>query len=115
MARIAGFSLLETVIATALLATAVVGLAELFAITTRGTLRSRDTTSATVRASQKLEELIAIDDPAPGADAVDGGYVRRWSVRPLPGDPGMLVLQVVVTRQRLAEARLITIRPRRLP
>jgi prepilin-type N-terminal cleavage/methylation domain-containing protein len=55
-----GFSLLEVLIATVMLATAVVSLAELFAIATRSNLASRGTTYASILAAQKLEELRAL-------------------------------------------------------
>src|SRR2546423_15347124 len=53
----AGFSLLEVLVATALLATALVSLAQLFAMSTRSNIGSRNTTYAAVLAQQKLEEL----------------------------------------------------------
>jgi prepilin-type N-terminal cleavage/methylation domain-containing protein len=53
----AGFSLLEVMVATALLATALVSLAQLFGMATRSNIGSRNTTYAAVLAQQKLEEL----------------------------------------------------------
>jgi len=55
-----GFSLIETLVATGLLATAVVTLAQLFAVSTRSNLGSRNTTYAAVLAEQKMEELRAL-------------------------------------------------------
>lgn len=55
-----GFSLIEVLAATALLATAVVTLAQLFAVSTRSNLSARNTTYATVLAEQKMEELRAL-------------------------------------------------------
>jgi type II secretory pathway pseudopilin PulG len=55
-----GFSLIETVVATALLATAVVSLAQLFGLATSTNTSARKTTYATVLAEQKLEELRAL-------------------------------------------------------
>ena len=52
-----GFSLLEVMVATALLATALVSLAQLFGMATRSNIGSRNTTYAAVLAQQKLEEL----------------------------------------------------------
>jgi len=52
-----GFSLAETMVAVGLLATALVTLAQLFGISTRGNIASRNTTYAAVLAEQKLEEL----------------------------------------------------------
>jgi prepilin-type N-terminal cleavage/methylation domain-containing protein len=53
----AGFSLLEVLVATALLATALVSLAQLFAVATRSNIGSRNSTYAAILAQQKLEEL----------------------------------------------------------
>jgi hypothetical protein len=52
-----GFSLLETIVASAVLSTAVVSLAQLFAIAVRTTASARETTYTSVLAAQKLEEL----------------------------------------------------------
>jgi hypothetical protein len=52
-----GFSLLETIVASAVLSTAVVSLAQLFALAVQATASARDTSYASVLAAQKLEEL----------------------------------------------------------
>ena len=56
-ASASGFSLVEVLVATALLATAIATLAQLFALSTRTNLGSRNATYAVVLAQQKLEEL----------------------------------------------------------
>lgn len=138
-----GFSLIETLVAVALLATAAVSLAQLAGLAVRSNLASRDRTYATVLAQQKLESLAAIDadaltaSPAAALDAdtpgwvdyisgaghVLGGqgrprntaYVRRWSVEPLAELPGRVwVVQVVVARPP-ESVRLATLRTRRTP
>ena len=53
----AGFSLIEVLIATLILATALVSLAQLFALSTRTNMSARNTTYTAVLAQQKLEEL----------------------------------------------------------
>ena len=53
----AGFSLVEVLIATMLLATALVMLAQLFVLSTQSNLGARNTTFTAVLAQQKLEEL----------------------------------------------------------
>jgi type II secretory pathway pseudopilin PulG len=58
--RQSGFSLVEVMIATGLMATAVVTLAQLFALSTQTNVSSRSTTYASVLAEQKLEELRAL-------------------------------------------------------
>src|SRR5437870_3172963 len=52
-----GFSLLEVLIATTILATAVTALAQLFAVSTRANANARTTTFASVLAQQKMEQL----------------------------------------------------------
>src|ERR1041384_7917079 len=53
----AGFSLIETLVATTLMATAIAGLAQLFALSTRTNVSAHYTTFAAVLAQQKMEEL----------------------------------------------------------
>lgn len=53
----AGFSLVEVIVATVLLAMSLVSLAQLFGISTQTNVTSRSTTYASVLAEQKLEEL----------------------------------------------------------
>lgn len=114
-------------VATAILATAIVSLGQLFAIAVVSNRGARATTYATLLASQKMEQLrgavYADLTPSPGGalgrntsgyveylDAygrsLGGGesppagtvYVRRWSIEPLPANPdNTLVLQVFVT------------------
>lgn len=52
-----GFSLIEVLVATLLLAIALASLAQLFALSTRSNMGARNTTFAAVLAQQKLEEL----------------------------------------------------------
>jgi type II secretory pathway pseudopilin PulG len=56
----AGFSLTETIIAVGLMTTALVTLAQMFGLSTRSTVGSRNTTYAAVLAEQKMEELRAL-------------------------------------------------------
>jgi type II secretory pathway pseudopilin PulG len=55
-----GFSLIEVLVATGLLATALVSLAQLFALSTKSNLTARQVSYATVLAEQKIEELRAL-------------------------------------------------------
>jgi len=52
-----GFSLIEVLIASLVLAVGVVSLAQLFTIAIASNLSARDTTEGTVLAAQKMEEL----------------------------------------------------------
>ena len=56
----AGFSLVEVMVATTILATAVVSLAQLFVISTRSNLSARNSGTAMVYAEQKIEQLRAL-------------------------------------------------------
>lgn len=58
--RESGFSLVEVMVATGLLATAIVTLAQLFVLSTQTNVASRNTTYASVLAEQKIEELRAL-------------------------------------------------------
>ena len=53
----AGFSLIEVMVATVLLATAVVTLAQLFGLSSRSNLSARNSSYTTILAEQKVEEL----------------------------------------------------------
>src|SRR4051812_18004760 len=53
----AGFSLLEVLFATSLLTASIVGLAQLFAVSTRTNAAAKSTTFAALLAEQKMEQL----------------------------------------------------------
>ena len=55
-----GFSLIEAMVATTILAVALVSLADLLAYATRANMGSRDTTRAVILAEQKMEQLKAL-------------------------------------------------------
>lgn len=139
-----GFSLVEVLIATGLLATAMASLAHLFAIATRANMEAGDTTWATVLAMQKIEELRAGPFPAlqqsvdylgPGGNRLDDpgatrrAYTRHWWIEPLPSAPDTIVMiTVAVSRYRHGDAdesdaaagqrdgaRLVTLLARRVP
>lgn len=91
-----GVSLVEVLLATSLLATGILGLAHVMTVAVGVNVASRRTTSATVLAAQKVEEILAGGDVAGSEDAVDG-FRRRWTVQSLPGSPtGLMIVQVVV-------------------
>jgi len=125
IASAAGTSLVEVIVATALLATSLVAVAQLFAVAIGSNIASQRTTVTTALAAQKLEQLRsataltrsppgALDEDTPGhvdyvdawgnasdeRDPPDGArYVRRWSAAPLPADPeNTLIVQVSVAR-----------------
>jgi type II secretory pathway pseudopilin PulG len=65
-----GFSIIEAMVATTILAVALVSLADLLVYATRATMGSRDTTRAVILAEQKMEQLKAL------AWAMDEGGAR---------------------------------------
>ena len=91
-----GFSLIEVLLATGLLATGVLGLAHLMTVAIGVNVASRHTTVATVLAAQKVEEIQAGGDAASSEDVVDG-FRRRWIVHPVPATAGgLIVVHVIV-------------------
>ena len=114
-----GFSLVEVLVATGLLVTAIASLAQLFVVATRANLDAADMTWGTMLAAQKLEELRAAPFPARLVDqsveyldsrgdrldapASAGGraYTRRWWIEPLPfASDTTIAITVDVSRYR---------------
>jgi Tfp pilus assembly protein PilV len=101
-----GFSLVETLIACALLATALLSVGHLSTAAITLLMDSRSRTEATMLAVSKMEELRASDAPIAGVDTVDSRgltapsgasrlFDRRWSVTDVSPDARILI--VVVT------------------
>jgi prepilin-type N-terminal cleavage/methylation domain-containing protein len=126
-----GFTLVEVLVAVAILMVAWLAAARLFASSVTANAGARGITQATILAVEKMEQLRALpfDDarlafsPADSLsidvggyfDTSDGQYVRRWSIDPLPSHPdSAIVIHVIVARSPAAnEAHLVTIRTRR--
>ena len=104
----AGFSLLEALIALAILTGALTTLVRAMAASTITITSAKHVTMATLLAVEKMEQLrsgMIPTAPIAGQDSpVAGEFVRRWWVDPLSTlSPGTWALKVVVTR-RLGEA-----------
>jgi prepilin-type N-terminal cleavage/methylation domain-containing protein len=124
-----GFSLVEVMVATALLATSISMSAQLFVISASNTVVARRSTVAAIAAAQKVEELRgnsagpasvgALDYLGPQGESLGGGpeaaggaaYIRRWFVERVP-QSSMMLIEVVVTRCHGAPASLATAAPR---
>ena len=100
-----GFTLVESLIACAVLAGALLSLGHLSSGAIALQAQARNRTLATMLAVAKLEELRASTAPAAGADTVDGAgepirietsrqFERRWSVTPLAAGASILSVQV---------------------
>ena len=135
-----GYSLVEVLVATSIVAACVAGLTQLMALSADANAQARRTTIAAVLAQQKIEELLPaaagelVPSPADAlarnadgyADFFDraghplgGGptppagsaYLRRWSIDPAGSTGGSWILQVVVTDLRSrGVARLVAAR-----
>jgi type II secretory pathway pseudopilin PulG len=128
----AGFSLVEALVAIAVMLVAVTSLSQLFGIAAAANQRATRRTFAAVLARQKMEQLRSLplgsDASPPGAllmnidgfsDVVTGGgsqpsLARWWSIEPLPSDPThLLVLDVLVLDpQGGVEVHLTSLRQR---
>ena len=117
-----GVSLLETLIAALLIATAIAGLAPLIALASQQSANVRRHALALAQAQGQLESLRALtwgfaadgtrtsdarlSPSPPGAlltevegysDRLPGGSSRRWAISPLdPADPDTLVIEVCI-------------------
>jgi len=101
-----GFSLVEGLIACAVLATALLSIGRLAGAALEMLSEARVRTLATILGVAKLEELSISAAPADGSDTVDGSgqpaaagvsrvYDRRWSITVV--SPDRQILSVVVT------------------
>ena len=126
-----GFSLLETLVAAAILTTAVGSLVAALSAASRANQSAKRSTYAAILAADRMEQLrsLPLDDPAlqpspPDAltadvdgchDAPVEGFRRRWSVIPLADHPAdsVAVHVLVWSPGDAAEARLVTIRTRK--
>jgi len=127
-----GFSLIEVLVAAAILAVGLLSLAQLLAMTVSANAAAGRTTYAAALAAQKLEDLRAepwsvleanigesadsLDRSGSSIDASSAAaFRRRWFVEPWFGDPAhTLVIRVIVTTAR-EEAATVTVRTRTLP
>ena len=107
-----GFSLLEALIAAAILASALLSLAQLIAFAVRTTAAAGRTTDAALLAAQKVEELRAgsWSELQPGTDSPAAGFMRTWTVTPMAADPDYLVLLDVIVRAPGGQARMIALK-----
>jgi prepilin-type N-terminal cleavage/methylation domain-containing protein len=134
-----GFSLVETLVATTLLAGALVALAQFVGATVESGTAARARAISTHMAVQKLEELRSLPwaaisaMPAESIDYLDAAgrqrcgsaavpcgearYVRRWSATPAPFSSGVRIIQVDVSPVATAHGTttLVTARARLTP
>ena len=109
-----GFSLVDALIASVILATGIGSLAQLFVTASRTALVAAQTTTAATLAAQKIEELRSLPwGAARGGEDRLAEYTRRWSVEPLAAHAAnAIVIHVSVTP---GGAHVATLRARRTP
>jgi prepilin-type N-terminal cleavage/methylation domain-containing protein len=134
-----GFSLIETIVATSLLATALVALAQLVDAGVQSGAAARARAATTLMAEQKMEQLRALPwaviaaMPADVTDYLDASgnercsgqsspcgdamYVRRWSAAPASFSSDMLIIEVDVglVGKGHGSTKLVTARARLTP
>jgi len=76
-----GFTLLEVIVALAILAAGILGLVEMFSGSLRLAGGARDTSEAAVYASQRIEEVLLAARPAEGEESGRFGERYRWILR----------------------------------
>lgn len=131
-----GSTLIEVLVATLVLVSGVLGVAQLFLAAAATNAASRDATITATLAAQKMEQLLSSDlsDVTTLVDHIDGWgrvlgtgesapsdavYTRRWSTEPLSGD--VVTIRVRVGRtdrsgassRMPAETRVLTVTLRR--
>ena len=130
-----GSTLIEVLVATVVLVTGVLGVAQLFLIAAATNAAARDTTIASTLAAQKVEQLLSNERDAatslidhvdrwgqvvgtaepPPANAV---YTRRWSIEPLSMNTVAIRVRVGrsdrtgVSGPMAAETRVLAVKPR---
>jgi prepilin-type N-terminal cleavage/methylation domain-containing protein len=134
-----GFSLVETIVATTLLAGALVTLAQFVGAAVQSGSAARARTATTLMAEQKMEQIRALPwaaiavMPANTVDYLDASghercgaastpcdvavYVRRWSVTPAPFSGAVIIIEVDVGLVGMGHGSttLVTARARMAP
>src|SRR5512138_881368 len=112
-----GFSLLEALIAATILASALLALAQLIAFATSATAAAGRMTYAALVASQKIEQLCAgsWSELQSGSDSPAAGFMRTWSVTPMPADPDYIALVEVLVTAPGGQTRMVALKTRQEP
>ncbi len=95
-----GFSLLEVMVAVAILGIAVVALFQVFSSGLRGVKKSEDYTRAIIIARSLLDEAYAVKDPA-GLDEsleFEGGFNASRDVEEIPDEDGRGAMYIITVR-----------------
>jgi Tfp pilus assembly protein PilV len=112
-----GFFLLEALIAAAILASALLALAQIIALATSATSAAGRMTDAALLAAQKIEQLRAgsWSELQPGTDSPAAGFTRTWTVTPLAADPDYIALVEVLVRMPGGQTRMVALKTKQEP
>jgi prepilin-type N-terminal cleavage/methylation domain-containing protein len=126
-----GFSLLELLVASTILAVGLLSLAQLLTLATTANAAAGRATYSAVLAADKLEHLRSLtweslqresgesvdylDRAGRPLDGVAAAYTRRWRIEPLPADQSNALVIEVTVRGRRDDARIVVVRTRRAP
>lgn len=113
-----GFSLVDALIASLILATALASLAQLVISATTANDAAGRMTIATLFAIEKIEELQSAPAATPGGAGTDSprpGFTREWSVSAAPPAPASLAIIQVVVRTHNSETRMFAVMLRSAP
>jgi Tfp pilus assembly protein PilV len=112
-----GFFLLEALIAAAILASALLALAQIIALATSATSAAGRMTDAALLAAQKVEQLRAgsWSELQPGTDSPAAGFTRTWTVTPLAADPDYIALVEVLVRMPGGQTRMVALKTKQEP
>jgi prepilin-type N-terminal cleavage/methylation domain-containing protein len=140
--KAAGFSLIEVLVATAVVAVGVASLAHLIVVSAHANRTATMTSATLLLAEQKMEELLSERMPGDSGDPVNQShvdyldpsgaslgipsitmptpppgtsYICRWSILSLPDRPTAIVIQVLVIPwpQAAGQTRLVSVKTRR--
>ena len=107
-----GFSLVDALVASLILAIAIASLAQLIISATTANAVAGRLTIATLLATEKIEELRSAPSPSTGGAGTDSprpGFTREWSLSGIPPAPASLALVQVAVRTHATETRMFAV------
>jgi Tfp pilus assembly protein PilV len=107
-----GFSLLDALIAAAVLASALLSLAQVIAFAIKTTAAAGRMTDGALLVSQKVEELRAASwgELQSGTDSPAAGFTRVWTITPLAADPDNVAVLEVLVRAPGGQTRMVALK-----
>jgi Tfp pilus assembly protein PilV len=110
--------LAESLVATSILATALISLAQVLALCVSANDAAGRLTHATLLAAQKIEDLRASSAMAldgTGSDSPEPGFRREWTIGVLASDPEYVAVIEVAVTSRTGTTRLVALRTKHIP